>query len=53
MGRLFDKSMKENFERIVRLSIKETVRDRVSSVFSRMVISVDVTDKNGQSSIAR
>lgn len=50
---MVNNEMKENFERIVRLSIKETVRDRVSSVFSRMVISVDVTDKNGQSSIAR
>lgn len=46
-------TIKNNFEAIVKSSIRTEVRDRVSSVFNRMTISVDITDKNGSSSITR
>lgn len=42
-----------NFGEIVRNATKESIRARVTSIFDRMTISVDITDENGTSSITR
>ena len=42
-----------NFGEIVRKQTKESIKERINSVFNRMTISVDITDKNGTSSITR
>lgn len=41
------------FSKSVRDIISEEVKNRVSSVFNRMTISVDITDENGTSCITR
>lgn len=35
------------------VEIREQIRDRICSIFNRMTISVDVTDKHGMSSISK
>jgi hypothetical protein len=37
----------------LRTEMRDQIKDRICSVFNRMTISVDVTDKNGSSSITR
>ncbi len=44
-----EQCVKQSSNRMVR----EEIRDRVNSVFGRMTISVDITDKDGQSIITR
>lgn len=40
-------------DKSARNMVREEIRDRVNSVFGRMTISVDITDKDGQSTITR
>ena len=42
-----------SFQRSVQDMFKSEIRDRVSGVFNRMKISIDITDENGTSSITR
>lgn len=44
-----DKSIRDYIEAVVRSEI----RDRISSTFRYMTVSVDITDKNGTSSITK
>ncbi len=41
------------FGEIVRNATKDSIRERITSIFNRMTISVDITDENGTSSITR
>lgn len=50
---MVEKAMKNDFDRIVRSAISESVRNRVDSVFNRMAISIDIRDEKGNSSITR
>ena len=45
------RQMDNNFQEIGRSEIKTEVRDIVHSTFNRMIISVDITDKDGTSCI--
>ena len=53
----FEEKINNNFSRklddALRVEIRDQIRDRICSVFNRMTISVDVTDKHGMSSISR
>lgn len=46
-------AMNNDFNRVVRDTTKEVIRERCTSIFHRMTISVDITDENGTSSITR
>ena len=46
-------AMKNDFNSVVRSTTKEVIRDRCTNIFNRMTISVDITDKDGTSSITR
>lgn len=46
-------AMNNDFNRVVRDSTKDVIRERCSSIFNHMTISVDITDKDGTSSITR
>ena len=43
----------DNFGRIVREATRDEIRGRVHGIFGRMIISVDITDKDGQSVVTR
>lgn len=47
------KRMDNSFTRVVKDVTKEAIRERTSSNFNRMTIQVDITDKDGTSSISR
>lgn len=42
-----------NFARIIKEATKEEIRARVTNIFNRMSVSVDITDGQGTSSITR
>ena len=46
-------AMNDKFNKVVRDSTKDVIRERCASIFNRMTISVDITDKDGQSTITR
>ena len=52
-GTQLNVDMSRQIDNALRTEIRDQIRDRICSVFSRMTISVDVTDKNGSSSITR
>lgn len=53
----FESRINDNFSKRIdsalRTEMRDQIKDRICGVFSRMTISVDVTDKNGSSSITR
>jgi hypothetical protein len=53
----FESRINDSFSKRVdgalRTEIRDQIKDRICSVFNRMTISVDVTDKSGMSSISR
>lgn len=48
-----DKLIWENEKCLITKIVREEIRDRVMGTFGRMTISVDITDKEGQSVIIR
>lgn len=47
------RKINDNFGRIVREATRDEIRGRVHGIFGRMIISVDITDKDGQSVVTR
>lgn len=47
------KKVDNHFDKVVREATKDCISERVNGIFHRMQISVDITDKNGISSITR
>lgn len=47
------RKINDNFEKIVREATRDEIRSRVNGIFNRMIISVDITDKDGKSSITK
>lgn len=47
------RKINDNFGKIVREATKDEIRGRVQGIFNRMTISVDITDKDGQSVVTR
>lgn len=43
----------DHFDKVVREATKDCIRERVFNIFNRMSITVDITDKDGSSSITR
>lgn len=47
------RKINDNFGKIVIEATKDEIRGRVNGIFNRMTISVDITDKDGQSVVTR
>jgi len=47
------RKINDSFEKIVREATRDEIRKRVHGIFDRMTISVDITDKDGQSVVTR
>lgn len=47
------RKINDNFGKIVREATRDEIRSRVNGIFNRMTISVDITDKDGKSSITK
>ncbi len=50
---IVDAKINENFGKIVQEATKGEIKERIWGVFNRMTISVDITDKDGQSVVTR
>lgn len=47
------RKINDSFEKIVREATRDEIRKRVHGIFDRMTISIDITDKDGQSVVTR
>lgn len=47
------RKINDNFGKIVREATRDEIRERVRGIFDRMTISIDITDKDGQSVVTR
>lgn len=53
VDRAIARKINDSFGKIVREATKDEIRERVHGIFGRMTISVDITDKDGQSVVTR
>ena len=53
MDGIISQKINGQFAKIIKDATKESIRERTTSIFNRMIISVDITDENGTSSISR
>lgn len=47
------RKINDSFEKIIREATRNEIRERVHGIFNRMTISVDITDKEGQSVVTK
>lgn len=47
------RKINDSFGKVVREATRDEIRERVYGIFGRMTISVDITDKDGQSVVTR
>lgn len=47
------RKINDSFGKIVREAIRDEIRERIHGIFGRMTVSVDITDKDGQSIVKR
>lgn len=47
------RKINDGFGKIVREATRDEIRERVHGIFERMTISVNITDKDGQSVVTR